>query len=116
MEPAPIPPPPGHATPPAPPAPAPPAPAPPVPPSPPAPPEPPPHGSYSAGGFLQQFDWVELGWMALGAFAIYCVIASARKQTQRDRENQDTLDSLHARMGAIEKKLAATGRRNAIAF
>lgn len=66
---------------------------------------------YAAGGFLKQFDWVEIGFMVLGAFALYHVVDYYRKKAKAERKTQATMAELEDKHVALETKLEAIGRR-----
>lgn len=99
-----------------PPAPAPPPPPPPPPPVPPPapPPAPAPQADppqHSAGGFLGQFNWVEIGFMALGVFAMFHIIHYYRTKTKEEaNERATTIPQIEDKLYKMEQKLNSIGQ------
>ena len=89
------------------------APAPPPPPMPPAPVPPPvpvavpvpapAEPAYNAGGFLKTFDWVEIGFMALAALAIYHIIAYNRKRAKEEPKLEQTISQMQTKIDQHDK-------------
>lgn len=97
------------------PAPVPPVPAPAVPP-PPSPPVQPPAPvadppRHSAGGFLSQFNWVEIGFMAMGVFTMFHIIHYYRTKTKEDANiRATTIPDIQDKVDKLEQKLNAMGQ------
>lgn len=54
---------------------------------------------YAAGGFLKQFDWVEIGFMILGAYALFNIIYYYRRKTVEDRKQRQATTVQMAQTG-----------------
>lgn len=95
---------------------APPAPPPYVPPAPPpyippvqAPaPDVPQHGE---GGLLKSLDWVETGFLILGAFCMFHIIDYYRRKVKEDKANQATLTEVAQRVEKVEMNFDGLYRR-----
>jgi hypothetical protein len=71
----------------------------------------PPAPAYNAGGFLKQFDWVEIGFMVLGVVAALHIIYYFRQKAREDKKTtQENLD-LKKEVAAI--KMQMSGGRSA---
>jgi hypothetical protein len=87
--------------------PPPPPPPPPVPPGPPAPPAPPPGPSnekYQSGGQLSTMDWVQIGVLCLGVYALYNIIDYYRKKAKAEVQHQATVKELKEKQTNLETK------------
>jgi len=96
-----------------------PVPAPPPPVPPPAPPPPAPVAApaaaepprYSAGSFLGQFNWVEIGFMAMGVFAMFHIIHYYRTKTKEEANiRATTIPQIEDKVSRLEQKLNAIGQ------
>lgn len=66
---------------------------------------------YSAGGFLGQFNWVEIGFMAMGVFAMFHIIHYYRTKTKEEASiRATTIPQIEDKMIKLEQKLNAMGQ------
>lgn len=76
-----------------------------VPPPPPYTPPPQPiaqEPQYSGGGTLKTLDWVQIGFMIAGAFAIFHIVDYYRRKTKQDQSNQATLADLSQQVEKVQ--------------
>ncbi len=74
----------------------------------------PPANEYAAGGFLKKMDWVEIGFLALGAFTLFHVIYYYRKKTKAENQTQEAIKELINKTESLDRKMAAIGRQTAM--
>ena len=84
-------------------------PLPPVPPQPPiqqqqyAPPPPPDSGQYQSGGtIMSKINWVQVGFLFLGAFAMYNIVDFYRKKAKAEKQSQATVAELKQKQDTLE--------------
>lgn len=58
------------------------------------PPAAPPAESMGEGGLFKNLDWVQTGFLILGAFAIFHIIDYYRRKVKEDKANQATVADL----------------------
>lgn len=68
-------------------------------------------GQYGGGGILKELNWVETGFLILGAFCLFHVVDYYRRKAKQDKADQATLVEVAERVDKVEMNFDGLMRR-----